>query len=374
MMMKVTHLITGLGKGGAETMLYQILKYKINPSIEYCVISMGGASYYEEQINKLGIVVYELSFRKRPIRSIIKIVSILRENKTDVLCCWMYHANFVGYIAGKFAGIKKIVWNIRHSNLSTELNKKSTLILNNICSKLSKKVSVITYNGTKSKEEHIRIGYCNENCIILENGVDLDEYKSLPDARKELFEELGIGLDSKIMLSVARYHPIKDIPLFIRSFTAVHQQIPNTVAVMCGNGIECNNQELIELCSENGLTPGKDVYLLGLRHDIPKLMSSSNVYVLHSAGEAFPNTLVQAMACGCICVTTDVGEAARIIDNKNRVVQPGNWVELSSKMIETLTLDKEYYLKESKENQQKISNSYSIGAIILEYEKLYQHG
>lgn len=61
---RVTHIITGLGKGGAETMLYQVIKFRTNNSLEHKVISLGGSSFYEDRIRALGVSVEICNIRK----------------------------------------------------------------------------------------------------------------------------------------------------------------------------------------------------------------------------------------------------------------------------------------------------------------------
>ena len=65
---RVTHLIVGLGKGGAETMLYQLLKNKTEDDVFHSVISMGAADYYEDKIKALGIPVTTISIKKHPLK------------------------------------------------------------------------------------------------------------------------------------------------------------------------------------------------------------------------------------------------------------------------------------------------------------------
>ena len=57
---RVVHLITGLGKGGAETMLYQIIKYRTKDAPDYVVISLGLSHFLEDRIEKEGVEVLDL--------------------------------------------------------------------------------------------------------------------------------------------------------------------------------------------------------------------------------------------------------------------------------------------------------------------------
>lgn len=371
MKVAVTHLITGLGKGGAETMLYQVLKYSDNSNFKHSVISLNGNGYYGALIDQLGVEVIAVNLKHNPFKALSNIIKHLK--KTDVLNCWMYHSNFLGYFLGKYCRAKKIIWNIRHSNLDEDKNKSNTLKINRFCAKMSKNIDIVTYNGEEAKRVHEEIGYCKEKSVVLDNGVDTDEYKFISSAKDEISEELNIPNNKRIVLSVAKYHPIKDIPTFIKAFSLVQGEEHDTVAVMCGNGIDESNKELILLCEENGLVVGEDIKLLSLRHDIAKLFSACDVYVLHSAGEAFPNTLVQAMATGTLCVTTDVGDAARILENDPKsIVQAGDAEALKTKIKDKLHLTDNEICLESQRNIEIVQTKFDIKKIIDEYQNLYQ--
>lgn len=368
----VTHLITGLGNGGAETMLYQILKYQDNPSIKYNVISMGAGSYYADKIRKLGIDVLELNIKKNPLSSVVKIYKELK--KTDVLCCWMYHSNFVGYIIGRLAHVKKIIWNVRHSELSKEFNKKTTLQINKWCAKHSKKVSEVIFNGYKSRTVHEAIGYYHENCVVIGNGVDTEEYKPNLSAKGQICTEIGIPDDRKIILSVTKNHPIKDIPMFLKAFAEIKIERKDVVAIICGSGVESSNSALVDNCKKLNLRIGDDVIFLGFREDVPLLLSSCDLYVLHSAGEAFPNTLIQAMSCGCLCLTTDVGDAAKIIGDSSCVVPPCNCHVFSQAVMRLLELSKTDAEQKRRDNRIRIIQNFDIHSVVRQYESEYLFG
>ena len=366
---RVTHLTVGLGKGGAETMLYQVLKHRTDMSIQYRVISLGAAHYYEKPIRQLGIDVIEVPFRKKPIPSLWRIFRTLRN--TDTLCCWMYHANLIGYYLGRLAGVKRIVWNIRHSNLDPDLNSKLTLKINHWCARRSKNVSLVAYNGEQARKVHEEIGYCSGKGMVLNNGCDCEEFKPDADARFSLREELAIPEEKQIVLSVTKNHPIKDIPTFIRAFALLHRGLPNTVAVMCGSGVNGDSMEIAALCHEYDLQIGEDIFLLGMRHDVPRLMAGCDLYVLHSAGEAFPNTLIQAMACGCLCVATDVGDVRRILGENSFVVQPCVPEKLYKTMMLAITVSDEKKAVLKSENRKAVMQFFDIRGIAEHYERLF---
>lgn len=365
---RVTHLIVGLGKGGAETMLYQTLKYRSSSDITYSVVSLGASHYFEEPIRELGINVTVLQFEEKPIASLIRLLKIARQ--TDTLCCWMYHANLIGYGIGRLAGVKRIVWCIRHSNLDSNFNKERTLKINRLCAKLSKNVAAIAYNGERAREVHEAIGYCKKKGIILDNGCDCDEYAPSINAGIELRQEIGISGNKRIVLSVTKDHPIKDVPTFIKAFAMLRSKLSDIVAVMCGIGIEPGNERISLLCQENNLVVGRDIFLLGIRHDVSHLLAACDLYVLHSAGEAFPNTLLQAMACGCLCVATDVGDTRRVLGNDNCIVPAKAWCDLFVRIFELLTLP--VYMAESyqRANRIRVTGMFNIRKIINQYENL----
>lgn len=366
---RVTHLIVGLGKGGAETMLYQVLKYRVAPEVTHRVVSLGASRYYEEPIRALGIEVTELPLSRRPLTGIWRLYRILRQ--TDTLYCWMYHANFLGWIVGRAARVPRIVWCIRHPTLDPALDRKRTLRISAFCAKRSSRVAAVTYNGEKSRMVHEAAGYCREKGVVLDNGCDCEEYAPTPQAAAEVRRELGIPPTQRILLSVTRDHPGKDVPTFLKAFAELRRDDPDVVAVLCGGGIDTANESLAAVCLQEGLVSGKDVFFLGRRHDVPRLLAACDVYVLHSAAEAFPNALLQAMACGCLCVTTDVGDARRILGREAYTVEPRNSQALCLGIEKLLALDAPAVEQMRAENRRRVQERFDIRQIVRQYEELY---
>lgn len=365
---KVTHIITGLGKGGAETMLYQVIKFRTDQSLEYKVISLGGASFYENMIRDLETPVEVCPIKKKPFSAMYHIVKSVKGS--DVLCCWMMHANLVGFLAAKLADVRHVIWCVRHSNTGGKFLKTRTVWIDSICARLSSKVDAVAYNGNRSRNAYENLGFCKEKGLVLDNGCDCEEYAPNYEARGILLEELGISADKKVILSVAKNEPIKDIPTFIRAFAIFHKRCPDTVAVMCGNRIE-ENEQMLGLCREVRLKPHEDIFFLGLRHDVPLLLAACDIYVLHSAGEAFPNTLLQAMSSSCLCIATNVGDTRRIMENDRFIITPQAPEELAMKMEEIAAMSNEEQSVVKTGNRRRVQECFDIRDIVRKYEEIY---
>lgn len=367
---QIAHLIIGLGKGGAETMLFQILRNKKNTDLRYKVISFGASDYYSPYIKELGVDVVVVDIKKHPFSFWGRLCKEIADY--DVICCWMYHANYIGqHIAKRFKS-KKVIWLIRHSNLDPKLNSRFTILINKMCAKKSHRVTCIAYNGSVAKTVHESIGYDKTKGIVINNGCDCEYYHKIPTAKKEICKSLGINMESVIILSASKDTPIKDVPTFVKAFSLLHQQHNETIAIMCGMGIDKTNKRIIGLFEENGLILDKDFFLLGLRHDMNYLFSACDCYVLHSAGEAFPNTLVQAMACESLCVSTDVGDASTILANERMVVSPQDPIALSAAITNAIEINQSQRIILGRDNRQRVIANYSIQKIVDEYERLFE--
>ena len=105
----------------------------------------------------------------------------------------------------------------------------------------------------------------------------------------------------------------------------------NYSAISVGKDLDHNNDDLLCKINENGLTD--HIFLLGERNDITTVMNGID-YVLSSLSEAFPNVLNEAMACETPCVTTNVGDAALIVDNTGWVVPPKDPKAIANAVLE----------------------------------------
>lgn len=366
---KITHLITGLNCGGAETMLYKLLRYMDQSKYDIEVISMINNGFYGEKIKKLGINVYHLNMKPKQLNIMVFIKACKLIKGADILQTWMYHANLFGYLIKKIVKVNKLIWGIHHSNLDKDKNKLMTLKIVKVCAKFSKKVDIIISCSKVATKVHIDYGYFPDNIVTIPNGFEMDKFSYDKKAKKKLLNELNIISNPFIISLVGRWDVLKDHKTFFQALRLINRAKDNFIAVLCGTNINYNNKELTNLLFSKQLY--NKVFLLDRRNDIPKIMSASDILVSSSSGEGFSNVIGEAMCCETPCIVTNVGDSAYIVGNTGLVIKKQDPEQLAKSILKMMNMQK-YELKElGKEARNRIMENFNIIKIIKKYENLY---
>lgn len=83
--------------------------------------------------------------------------------------------------------------------------------------------------------------------------------------------------------------------------------------------------------------------------EVREYLQDHDFFVLPSRGEGLPRAMIEAMACSCICVGSDIGGIKELVHEKF-IVQAGSVDELEKKILEVSNMKKEELLKESRRN------------------------
>ena len=113
-MKRVVHIIVGLGDGGAEGVLTRLIMNSQNFS--HVVISLTDYGKYGHSLSGSGVSVYALGIKKplAAIFSVYRLYMIIKSEKPDIVQTWMYHADLLGGLAARLAGVKKIILKREH--------------------------------------------------------------------------------------------------------------------------------------------------------------------------------------------------------------------------------------------------------------------
>lgn len=336
--MKVLHVITGLNNGGAEGVLVRLIAADQKTGNQHVVVSLMDRGVYADRLEQNGACVHTLNFSRGRVTvpGLVQLFRLVRQTRPDVVQTWMYHADLIGGVVARLAGVHAIAWGIRQANLSPAYNSRGTLGTVRLSAMLSGWVPRrIVCCSEQATRVHQAAGYCADKFIHIPNGYNMERLRPDAAARAAVRAELGLAADAFVLGMVARFDVQKDHRNLTQALVRLKRCGVPFLCVLVGVGMVQTNTELDALLAEAGVTD--NVRLLGPRTDVPAVMNALDVHVLSSLGEAFPNVLAEAMACGTPCVATDVGDAALIVGNHGWVVTPQDADALASGLIQAHT-------------------------------------
>jgi glycosyltransferase involved in cell wall biosynthesis len=370
--MKCVFVITGLAAGGAENLLLQILTHA--DSLQgSTVITLSPGGELLPQFQAAGISVETLGMHSRVPSPLViwRLARRLCALQADVVSTWMYHANLVGGLAARMAGIP-VVWGIHNSSANLQLLRRSTRWVIRVGAWFSHWIPALIITPSEhARKLHVARHYAESKFQVIPNGIDLDKFKADPEARESVRRELGLQMDTPLVAMVARYCPPKDHAGFIQAAGLVAKLRPDVHFLLIGTGTAVDNIELQALIRQAGLL--QNMHCLGLRTDVPRLTAALDVSCLASFGEAFGNVLGEALACGVPCVSSDVGVAAEMIAGAGKVVPVGNPQAFAQALLDVLQLDVAQRRVLAAEAVLRMLQDFEIGNIVKVYSKMLRN-
>jgi glycosyltransferase involved in cell wall biosynthesis len=354
--MKILHLISGLGMGGAENTLYNLIKSDSNNN--HIIVSLSNPIYFEKKFKKINIKVINLNFKSSILNNIFKLISFIKKNKPNLIQSWMYHAEFLSIIIKIFT-FKKIIWNIRNStpfSRSFKLITRILIFINAFSSHfIPHRIVSCSKEATKN---HINIGYCKNKIVYIPNGVDLKKFNIKP--KKKSLKKITIGC-------VARFSAQKDHMNLIKALSIIKNKgYKNWQCYFAGKNVDNKNVYLKNILKNLKLQ--KYCKLYGPIKKIEKFYNYLDFLVLPSKdGEGFPNVVLEAYASGIPCISTNVGDVKEIINNKKYIIERKN-AQILSNIILKMFNDKNTLSKNNRANLRKlVKKKYSIDKMVFSY-------
>lgn len=141
-------------------------------------------------------------------------------------------------------------------------------------------------------------------------GIDTEKIESITVNREEKRKELGIDENRFVVLSVGELNDNKNHETIIKAIAKLDRN--DITYVICGRG------EKEEYLKELAIELGVDLKLLGFRNDVIEIYKCSDIFAFPSKREGLPVSLMEAMACGCLVVCSEIrGNVDLISDNYN---------------------------------------------------------
>jgi glycosyltransferase involved in cell wall biosynthesis len=315
--MKILHIISSVGHGGAQKILADIINADRERAEHHVISLVEGEPFFKMHPASLqSLLLRRGQISLRGIRTLRRFAGGIQP---DVIHAWLYHGNFASTFIKDMS--PKLVWSIHNTTLDPKQSKRSTRLIDRVCSKLSWWLpDRIVYVSPQARAVHERIGYDATKGIVIENGIDLNRFASC-DSRVTVRQGLKVSDQDILVGCIARYDPQKDHRSVIDAVSRAAQTNPNLRLMLVGEGCSNDNLELRMLLQNAGIA--QRTILLGVRDDIPSILSALDLLVIGSAfGEALPLIGLEAAAVGIPVVATAVGDVHSLVLEPGDVVPP----------------------------------------------------
>jgi glycosyltransferase involved in cell wall biosynthesis len=368
--LRILHIINGLGRGGTESVLYELATYPSDVHHEVICVERRGS--YSEKLEAHGVPVHHLDWTSLGAspRAWFRLLRLIRRADADVVQTWMYRSNIVGGIAAKRADIP-VVWNIRCSSLAPL--RPASRVLARIGGMLAGSVpSAIVNCSENSVREHEQLGYRGK-VVAIPNGYDPDDFRPNENARAATRTKLGVAPNTFLIGSIGRWHPQKGHGVLLRALSILRDRGIPCKLLLVGKDLDASNADLTGLIAEQDCTDL--VQLAGERSDVPAIATAIDLHVLASVGgEGFPNVIAETMLAGTPNVATDVGDSAMIVGSGGWIVPPRDPEHLADAIAEAhskWSASPEQWRTRKQEGRRHIAANFALKRMVEAYEKLW---
>jgi glycosyltransferase involved in cell wall biosynthesis len=365
---KILLVIPSLAGGGAERVALNILKYLDRERFILSLVLFDCKGEYLTQVPK-DVIIYCLNKKNRlnSFKFIILLAfKIYPKVKPDIVISFLEYANLIVLISRKLSPTKPpIIISERNNTLQDKkyerlINIKTLWWIKRIYPQTDK---IIAVSKGVAKDLAKSFGVPNEKIQVICNGIDL---KFIEKAVQEPFNDIvWIRGNTPDIIACGRLQYQKNYPLLLEAFAKAQKHIDSRLLIL-GQG---EDRSLLEgLVARLGIQDR--VVFLGFQKNPYKYLAASDIFVLSSHWEGFPNVILEAMACNVPVISTrcPYGPEEIITDGVNGLLIPVGDKDAMAEAIIRLLKDKKLRKHLIMGGNKRVKD-FSIDKMTLEYEK-----
>lgn len=363
--MRVFHLIKSLGRGGAEMLLSEGLRFANRNQFEYAYgyfLPWKNALVPNLEQQQVSVHCFGARNNAAILLSAPRVARFLKQWRADLLHCHLPVAGAVGRVAGKLADVPVVYTEHnkmeRYHGLTRQLNLATWHWQQRVIA-VSEDVrqSVEHFAGNRVRVEVVR------------NGVDVGRFEQRQVDDTAIRRQMGIPLDAPVIGTVAVFRVQKQLDDWLRAAAILHARYPQVRFILVGDGPL--RQELHDLATSIGL---KGVlHFAGLQKDVREYLAAIDVYLMSSRFEGLPVALLEAMSMACTPVCTAVGGIPEVIrSGENGLLAPPGHPEALAHAVESLLESPGTLERWGAAARQTVVHDFSMERMARQLENIYR--
>lgn len=301
--MQILHCISAMVGGGVERQLTFLAagQRQQGDAVDVALVS-GGPNL--ERLENSGATIHFIPARGNHDPMIAaRLVRLIRRLRPDVVHTWLTQMDVLAGIAARLCGVPTVL-----SEGSSERNYPDTL-KNRLRARIGKGAGAVVCNSVGGIEYWRALGG-PASLSLIPYALPLDERDRANPVNDA---ELGVSRGEKVVLFVGRLAPEKNLENLIPAL-AIASESASFVAFLCGEGDKAGTLRLIE---KHGLQ--SRVRLIGYVPSAWAWLKRADVFVSVSRHEGRPTTVLEAVACGCPVVLSDIPAHREMLDETTAV-------------------------------------------------------
>ena len=306
-MIRVMQINQGEKFGGVSSMLFHLYQHIDRQQVQFDFVAPRKSSFStcRSEIEEMGGRIFELkaggSFIMKKLRFWKRLKDHINKERYEIvhINSGSILFNIQCALVARACHVRKIIVHSHNAGADGDMKQK----LAQLCKPLldiaatdflacSHKAAQFMYVPRRIREKKY---------MVINNGVDTEQFAFSQSVRDEYRAELGISNDTEVILHVGRFSRQKNHSYLVRLFKKYTRKYPKSVLLLVGAGDLSDS--IKELVKKLGIED--KVKFLGLRSDIPSLMAASDVFLLPSLYEGLPVVGIEAQTSGLPCIFAD---------------------------------------------------------------------
>ncbi|MEN5434792.1 glycosyltransferase family 4 protein [Sphingobacterium faecium] len=356
--MRILHIVNGLGTGGAEKLIVDIVPLIVNKGNEVDVLLLNRKSTpFLRELKRLKCCkIFFLGCSFYNPLYIFQIIPYLR--KYDLVHVHLFPSMY-------FVALAKFISFSKTKLIFTEHNTSNRRLQNRLLYPLERFIysqyhTVICITEGVKQALLNRFRFVDEKFQVLENGVDILRMQSAVAYSRT---EFGYQPDDKILCMVAGFRIQKDQDSIVRALDFLP---PQYKVIFVGDGER--RDEVRQLALDLGVDDR--INFMGVRTDVYRLLKMCDISILSSHWEGFGLVAVEGMACGIPLIASNVEGLAQVVSDGGLLFEKGNVKDLVNK-IQSLE-NPQLYAKVSANGLDR-AKKYDLAVMIDKIISLYRN-